>query len=130
MTESLDSSTIALAFALHSIKLNETANEFDFEKFMLNEIFPSVDTRELGRAPSVELAPDQHFLLGGRGFEEYVWMVRLEYFIHHTPLPTWLGRRAREGYASVKDKIEQFGTRTSTELLYDVKEWHQRLGVD
>jgi hypothetical protein len=113
MTESLASSTIALAFALHTIKLNETANELDFEKFMLNEVFPSVDTRGLG-FPAVELAHDQHFLLGARGFDEYVWMMRLEYFIHHTHLPTWLGGRAREGYASVKDKIEQFGTRTST----------------
>jgi hypothetical protein len=129
MTKSLDSGTIALAFALHTIKLNETANERDFGKFMLNEIFPSVDTRELD-FPGAELNPDQHFLLGGRGFDEFVWMMRLEYFIHHTPLPTWLDRRAREGFASVKDKIEQFGTRTSTELLYDVKEWHQRLGID
>ena len=96
---------------------------------MLNEIFPTVDTRGSGFS-DMNVNPDQHFLLGGRAFDEYVWMIRLEYFIHHTPLPTWLGRRASESYASVKKKIEPFGTRTSTELLYDVKEWHQRLGFE
>jgi hypothetical protein len=122
----LDSSSIALAFVLHTIKLHDTVDAVAFEKFMLNEVLPVVDTHSphLG-----ETAPDQHFLLGGRGLDEYVWMIRLEYFIHQTPLPTWLGNRARESYAGVKDKIEQFGTRTETELLYDVKEWHQRLGI-
>ena len=128
-TSSLESSSIALAFVLHSIKLHQTANGFDFENFMLKEIFPAVDTRDQGFG-DMESNPDQHFLLGGRSFDEYVWMIRLEYFIHATPLPTWLGRRANESYAGVKDKIKQFGTLTSTELLYDVKEWHQRLGFE
>ena len=127
-TSALDSASIALAFVLHTIKLHETADAVDFEKFMLKEIFPAVDTRD-SRFGDMEVTPDQHFLLGGRSFDEYVWMIRLEYFIHQTPLPNWLGNRARESYASVKDKIEQFGMRTSTELLYDVKEWHQRLGI-
>jgi hypothetical protein len=127
-TSALDSSIVALAFVLHTIKLHETADAVDFEKFMLKEIFPTVDTRDSGFG-HMESIPDQHFLLGGRSFDEYVWMIRLEYYIHHTPLPNWLSRRARESYARVKDKIEQFSTRTSTELLYDVKEWHQRLGI-
>lgn len=78
----------------------------------------------------MELAPDRHSLLSGRNVDEYVWMVQMEYYIHHTPLPNWLGRRARETFAGVKDKIEQFGTRIQTDLLYDVGEWHQRLGLD
>jgi hypothetical protein len=95
---------------------------------MLNEIFPAVDTRASSAWSSEESTPDQHFLLGGRGPNEYVWMIRLEYFVHHTPTPTWLFNRATESFDMVKDKIEQFGTLTSTEVLYDVKEWHQRLG--
>ena len=125
-TGDLALSSIALAFVLHTIKLHETADAVAFERFMLNEVFPTVDTHN---AHMGETTPDQHFLLGGRGIDEYVWMIRLEYFIHHTPLPTWLGNRARESYAGVKDKIEPFGTRTATEFLYDVKEWHQQLGM-
>jgi hypothetical protein len=130
-TDALDSSTIALAFVSHTIKLHDTADGFDFERFMLKEVFPAVDTRDAGFGnDESHVTPDQHFLLGGRSFNEYVWMIRLEYFIHHTPLPTWLGRRASVSYARVKDRIEQFGTRTATELLFDVKEWHQRLGFE
>lgn len=125
----LESSSIALAFVLHTIKLHETADAVAFESFMLKEVFPEVDTRRSGVGDD-DAAPDQHFLLGGRSFDEYVWMIRLEYFVHHTPLPTWLGNRARESYAGVKAKIETFGKRTATELLYDVKEWHQRLGME
>jgi hypothetical protein len=127
-TSSLESSSIALAFVLHSIKLHETADAVAFETLMLEEVFPEVDTRGSG-VGDMDVAPDQHFLLGGRSFDEYVWMIRLEYFVHHTPLPTWLGNRARDSYAGVKAKIEQVASRTSTELLYDVKEWHQRLGM-
>ncbi len=110
-------------------KLHQTANGFDFEKFVLKEIFPAVDTWDQGFG-GVEMNPDQHFLLVGRSFDEYVCMIRLDHFIHATPLPTWLGRRANESYADVKDRIEPFGMLTSTELLYDVKEWHQRLGFE
>jgi hypothetical protein len=127
-TSSLESSSIALAFVLHSLKLRETADAVAFETLMLEEVFPEVDTRGSG-VGDMDVAPDQHFLLAGRSFDEYVWMIRLEYFVHHTPLPTWLGNRARDSYAGVKAKIEQVASRTSTELLYDVKEWHQRLGM-
>lgn len=127
-TSSLESSSIALAFVLHTIKLHDTTDAVAFEELMLKQVFPEVDTRGSGLADS-DVAPDQHFLLGGRSFDEYVWMIRLEYFVHHTPLPSWLGNRARESYAGVKEKIEQFAARTDTELLYDVKEWHQRLGM-
>jgi hypothetical protein len=44
--------------------------------------------------------------------------------------PTWWYNRATESFDMVKDKIEQFGTLTSTEVLYDVKEWHQCLGIE
>jgi len=126
----LDSSTIGLAFVLHSIKLNEAANTDDFERIMLHEVFPSVDTLASSPWKGEESTPDEHFLLSGRGPNEYVWMIRLEYFIHHTPEPTWLFNRATASFDTVKDKIEQFGTLASTEVLYDVKEWRQRLGLD
>lgn len=39
-----DSSSVAFAVTLHTIKLHESAHELEFEKFMLNDIFPSIDT--------------------------------------------------------------------------------------
>jgi hypothetical protein len=126
--DNLESSSVALAFVLHAIKLNEAVNTLDFEKFMIHEIFPTVDTRGLSSG-NENFKPDQHFLLGGREADEYVWMVRLEYFVHQTPRPTWLHVRGNGSFEGVKNRIEKFGKKISTEILYDVKEWHQRLGL-
>lgn len=128
--ESLQSNMIGLAFVFHTITLNEGIERQEFEKFMLDEIFPTVNTQELSVA-GVEAGPDHHRLLAGQLREgDYTWMIHLEYAIHHTPLPNWLIRRASKSYASVADKIEAFGQKTITNILYDVKEWHQRLGLD
>jgi hypothetical protein len=121
------SSSNGLAFALHTIKLHETIGGRDFERFMIREIFPAVNTQE----PGVEdMGPDQHFLLDGGSDGEYVWMIRLEYFIHQTPTPNWLLNRVTESYSSVKDKIEPFGSLVSTRLLYDVERWLRRVGFE
>jgi hypothetical protein len=122
-----NSSSNGLAFVLHTIKLHETANGPDFEKFIIREIFPAVNTQ---KSRFKEMAPDQHFLLDGGNDGEYVWMIRMEYFIHQTPTPTWLSNRVTESYSSVKDKIEPFGTLVSTKLLYDIERWLRRLGVE
>lgn len=128
--ESLQSDIIGLAFVFHTIKLNEGVDEQTFEKFMLDEIFPAVNTQGSGLA-GVEAGPDHHRLLAGQSREgDYVWMIHLEYAIHHTPFPNWLVRRASDSYERVADKIKAFGERTSTNILYDVQEWHQRLGLD
>ena len=84
--------------------------------FMIKEIFPAVDTKDPGFGDTV---PDQHYLLDGGSDGEYVWMVRMEYFMHHTPTPAWLLNRVDESYSSVKDKIEPLGALVSTKLLYD-----------
>ena len=128
--ESLQSDVIGLAFVFHTIKLNEGIDEQTFEKFMLNEIFPAVNTQGSGLA-GADGGPDHHRLLAGQlSAREYIWMIHLEYFIHHTPLPNWLVKRASDSYEKVTDKIEAFGDKTATRILYDVGEWHQRLGLD
>ena len=121
------SSSNGLAFGLHTIKLHETTNGRDFSRFMIKEIFPTVDTKDPGFG---DTGPDQHYLLDGGSDGEYVWMVRMEYFIHHTPTPTWLLDRVTESYSSVKDKIEPFGTLASTKLLYDVERWLHRVAFE
>lgn len=128
--ESLQSDVIGLAFVFHTIKLNEGVDEQTFEKFMLDEIFPAVNTQEPSSV-GAEAGPDHHRLLAGQSWEgDYVWMIHLEYVIHHTPLPNWLVRRASESYERVADKINAFGKKITTNILYDINEWHQRLGLD
>jgi hypothetical protein len=121
------SSSRGLAFAMHTIKLHETAATHDFEALMIREVFPAVSTHDSGFGDN---EPDQHFLLDGGSDREYVWMIRLDYFVHHVPAPTWLLNRAEESYASVKVKIEPFGTLVSSRTFYDVGRWRRRLGFD
>ena len=128
--EFLQSDSIGLAFIFHAIKLNEGVDERKFEKFMLDEIFPTVNTQGSGFA-GAEAGPDHHRLLAGQPWEgDYIWMIHLEYAIHHTPFPNWLARRASASYERVAGKIKAFGERSTTNILYDVQEWHQRLGLD
>jgi hypothetical protein len=108
-----------VAIVLRTITLHEAAVEDDFERFMLKELFPTVQT---GPADM----PDQHFLL--RGGDSYVWMSRLTYAVHQTPFPVWLGDRVNEMYETVREKVERFGTQTSLEICYDVARWRQHLG--
>jgi hypothetical protein len=111
-----------VAFALHRITLHEGADEDEFERFMLEELFPAVNTNPDGE-------PDQHFLLKSDTFgPEYLWMSRMEYWIHHTPLPNWLLNRVEEMPSSMRDKLERFGTRTSSDVFYDVTGWRRALG--
>ena len=127
-TNSLDEPSTGQAFILHQLKIPEDANKQNFEVFMLKEIFPLVNTQD-STVDKNGMAADQHFLLDGSVLSDYVWMIRMEYSIHHTPLPTWLNKRAEESYNKVKNKIEEFATLVTTVVMYDVKEWHQRLGI-
>lgn len=110
-----------IAYVLHHIKLHDGVNHDDFERFMLEELFPSVDTSPNGK-------PDQHFLLSGGQRDEYVWMSQLAYSIHHTPLPTWLSARAEGMVNDVRERLQAFGTHTSSTLYYDVTGWRTVLG--
>ena len=107
------------AIVLRTITLHEGAVEDEFEQFMIESLFPTVQT-------GPEDKPDQHFLL--RGGEPYTWMSHLSYEIHQTPLPVWLTDRIDEMYKSVQEKVERFGTQTSVEFFYDVAAWRHILG--
>ena len=111
-----------IAYAVHTIKLHDGVNGDEFEKFMLDELFPTVNTNPDGE-------PDQHFLLNGGSHNEYVWMSRLAYEIHHTPLPTWLLNRVESMLDDVRGKLEPYGTHTASTTYYDVAGWRSRLGL-
>jgi hypothetical protein len=116
-----ESSDHQVAFVLQNLNVKDGADKDDFEKFMLEKLFPSVDTSGDGEEP------DQHFLLGGSS-NEYLWMSRLEYSVHQTPFPTWLTDRVRRIQESAQEKLEPFATRTSSETYFDVARWRRFLG--
>jgi hypothetical protein len=116
-----ESSGRQVAFVLQNLTVKDGADKDDFEKFMLEKLFPSVDTSGDGEEP------DQHFLLGGSS-NEYLWMSRLEYSVHQTPFPTWLMDRVRAIQESAQGKLEPFATRTSSETYFDVARWRRFFG--
>ena len=113
-----------IATALHTIKLHEGIEGDDFEQFLLEEVFPAMNTNE-----DQEGEPDRHFLLGREMFgDDYVWMSRLEYWIHHHPLPNWLTQRVERQVKEAEGKLAAWGTITGSTTYYDVTGWRARLG--
>jgi len=107
MSDRQEANPVALSF--RKIALHEGVSHSDFEKFMLEELFPTIDTSENG------FAPDQHSLMRfqedwSSGVRTYVWMSRLEYFVHQTPFPNWLFMRLSDMYEDAQAKLEPFGS--------------------
>ena len=121
MSDQQGTNPIALSF--RKVALHEGVRHEDFEKFMLEELFPTIDTSEDG------FAPDQHFLLQEDWPSDvYVWMSRVEYPVHHTPFPLWLSTRLSDMYEDAREKLEPFGAYTSDTLAvsFDVASMHGR----
>lgn len=109
-----------VAVVLQRVVPLDGVNTSDLEKFILQELFPSVDTS------SADLTPDTHFLLNDD--PEYLWMSRLEYPIHATPVPTWLLDRITELKELASTKLSAMATITSANFYYDVGAWRGILG--
>jgi hypothetical protein len=115
MSDQQDTNPIALSF--RKVALHEGVRHEDFEKFMLEELFPTIDTSKDG------FAPDQHFLLQEDWPSDvYVWMSRLEYLVHQTPFPQWLINRLSDMYENAQGKLEPFGsyTENTPDIAFDV----------
>jgi hypothetical protein len=115
MSDQQEGNPVALSF--RKIALHEGVSHRDLEKFMLEELFPSIDTSEDG------FAPDQHFLLQEDWPSDvYVWMSRLEYSVHQTPFPVWLTGRLSDMYENAQGKLEPFGnyTENTLDIAFDV----------
>ena len=105
------------AYSFREIRLHEGVNNSAFEKLMIEELFPSVDTSDNG------FGSDQHFLLQDDWPSDvYVWVSRLEYSVHQTPFPGWLSMRLSSMYEDVRERLEPFGTYASEsyKTFYDV----------
>jgi hypothetical protein len=112
-----------VAFVLQRILRRDDVNDDSFERRMVSDVFPSVNTNDEG-AP-----PDRHLLLRNGAPNEYVWMSYLEYAVHQTPVPLWLSDRVQKMEKDVPEKLETLGTRTSFEFYYDVGAWRRRIGI-
>jgi hypothetical protein len=111
-----------VAVVLHRFTVREGADPDAFERCVLEEVFPTVNTAGEGGAP------DQHLLLNGGDRNAFVWMSRLEYEIHQTPLPGWLSNRVAAMRQDAAGRLATFGSIASTEVYYDVAGWRRRLG--
>jgi hypothetical protein len=112
-----------VAYALREIRLHDGVSRDKFETFMLETLFPTLDTSQDAGGLGGGFGPDHHVLLQGEWPSAvYVWMSRVEYSVHHTPFPTWLSARFERMYEAAREPLAPFGTYTSEELrmFYDV----------
>jgi hypothetical protein len=121
MSDQQEANAVALSF--RKIALHEGGSHRDFEIFMLEELFPSIDASDNG------FPPDQHFLLQEDWPSDvYVWMSRLEYSVHQTPFPVQLTDRLSDMYENAQGKLEPFGSYTvdTLNISFDVASMHSR----
>jgi len=107
----------SVALSFRKIGLHEGVSHRDFVKFMLEELFPSIDTSANG------FGADQHFLLQEDWPSDvYVWMSRLQYLAGQTPFPAWLTSRLSDMYENAQGKLEPFGSYTvdTLNISFDV----------
>src|SRR4051794_33429057 len=108
----IDEASVGLAHILHFITLKEQAKADDFERLMLGSVFEQVDTQKEDFSDK-GIVPDAHSLLATKDFgRDYVWEIRMHYFMHQTATPGWLLRRADSSIGQVIDDIEPFAQHT------------------
>jgi hypothetical protein len=112
------------AYAQRQICLRDGVSRDTFEKFMLETLFPTVDTsRDVDALGGEDLRPDEHRLLQAEWPSTvYVWLSRIEYSVHQTPFPAWLFSRLDQMYEQAREPLAPFGAYVSEErrVSYDV----------
>ena len=116
-----DLGPIGTAVLLQRITPKGDTNKHDLEKFILDELFPTVDTSSDG------LKPDEQLLLSDE--HQYLWTTRLEYPVHATPFPTWLLDRVTQLKDQAQTKLSAMATIDSADLYYDAAAWRRILGL-
>jgi hypothetical protein len=113
-----------IAVATMTIRLREEADADAFEKRLLTDVFPAVDTSGEGEDR------DQHELFSdGETSRDYTWSSRINYDIEHTPTPTWLSQRVQKLVDEATRRVSDAGTVESSGYLFDVATWRARLGT-
>jgi|1185.fasta_scaffold1057755_1 hypothetical protein len=110
------------AYVLHALTLRDAGRDEEFQKFMLAQLLPSINT-------SPEDDPDQHTLLGG-DTGNYVCLSRLSYGVHQTPFPTWLVDQVEELTRKLQAGLKDFANVSKSAFYYDVAAWRHHFGMD
>jgi hypothetical protein len=103
------------AIVLQRLSPRAGADARDLENFIVREVFASVDTS------GGDGSPDTHMLLDAK--PDYIWMSRLEYAIHATPLPTWLLDRVAQLEEQAQTRVGANATISTVGFHYDVAAW-------
>lgn len=111
---------VGTAIVLQRIVPKDGVNAGDLENLILHDVFASVDTS------GGEGTPDEHTLLDDGA--EYIWMSRLEYFMHATPTPAWLTDRVDDLHKQAHAKLDAMATLPEEPFHYDVGAWRHHLG--
>jgi hypothetical protein len=108
-----------VAYVWHKITLYDPDKKEEFEKFLIGQLLPSINT--------TGQPLDKHALLDGT--EGYACLSFLAYAVHHTPLPVWLSEQVEELTKALRGGLSAFGEVASPEFYYEVAAWRQKLGI-
>jgi len=103
------------------ITLHNPDKKEEFEKFLVEQLLPSINTNTTGQPP------DKHALLDGTG--GYACLSFLTYAVHQTPLPVWLSEQVEELTKALRGGLSAFGEVAPPEFYYNVAAWRQKLGI-
>ena len=111
----VDLGPLGRAVLVQRVVPKDDTNTHDLKKFLLDDLFPALDTSSEG------LKPDEQMLLSDE--RELLWTTRFEYPIHATPFPTWLLDRVTQVKDQAQAKVSAIATISSADLYYDVAAW-------
>jgi hypothetical protein len=111
---------MGVAFILDRISVRAGVEDDAFERCMLGEIFPAIDT-SAGAGQTIEA--HEQFLLRGEDPGEYLWVSRIVYAIHATPTPQWLLNRVARIREQTPARLAEVGKLTAGGVNYDVAHW-------
>ena len=104
---------MANVIGINRIELLPGVAEEDFEQFMTEEVFPAA------RVFSRGVSSDIHYLLKdyrGNGADKYLWLMVLQHFGGRDRVPDFIPEVFEEIYSKVREKLQPFGTRTSSSI--------------
>jgi hypothetical protein len=116
------SDPLPVATVQRRIVPRDGADADELERAILTDVFPAVQT-------GTDAEPDENVLLRGGPDDGYVWLSRISYDIHQTPLPVWLGNRVTGQTTALGERLAALAEVGEPEVRYDVATWRRRLGV-
>lgn len=101
----------------YQIALLPGVKEADFEKFMEEELLPNVEVFSRGVNSWSQSFLKLH---GGNREDKYLWTLALEHFGSEHSVPSAIPSLLEEVFEERRQKIEEFGVRTSFEMFSEL----------